>query len=449
MLCNKDADKNVYKELFSMVNDQLSEEKSHRYTANDLRKMNAKVTDGYRECNNCRRSGRVNNEGLCDFCASIKRFSNTALKDEVCFVITDKMIGTEGVILPNYNGDNCYLKSVEPEILRKYLKDNLVRHFYTKNVLTTGEFDAGHIWMGDYHWQKDGEIVSFADLADNATGIKRIGILRADVDNLGEAFAMGFRRKNIENENQYFTLSRSATLSRSLSMFFKYHLNTILAKKDKDLEYFELRQLEDNNIGRKVHIIYAGGDDLFLVGAWDDVLSAGVDIYKYFRKYTQGTLSLSAGFGMFTASTPLLRLADNVGELEKIAKNLSGKNAIALFDSEEIAYSWHEFVEDVLESKLRFLQANLKDREENATFIYTLVQHLKSSVAINIAKIAYILGRRNPADNASAEVKAQYRNFSDQIYAWSIDKNERAKLALAGQIYIYLNRSEGRENDGE
>ena len=67
---------------------------------------------------------------------------------------------------------------------------------------------------------------TFEEYADNAEGIGRIGIIRADVDNLGQAFVSGF--ENPENQNRYVTLSRTAALSRQLSLFFKLHINKIL-----------------------------------------------------------------------------------------------------------------------------------------------------------------------------------------------------------------------------
>ena len=77
------------------------------------------------------------------------------------------------------------------------------------------------LWVGDY---KKGN--TFEDLAYVSCGIKRLGILRADVDNLGQAFVKGFESK--KHGNQYVTISRTATFSRKLSIFFKRHINTLL-----------------------------------------------------------------------------------------------------------------------------------------------------------------------------------------------------------------------------
>ena len=113
---------------------------------------------------------------------------------------------------------------------------------------------------------------------------RKIGVLRADIDNLGEAFVSGF--KNEENQDRYVTLSRTATFSRKLSMFFKYHINHLLENGE-----FYLKEKEDKK--RNAVIVYSGGDDLFIVGSWDDIIGFAVDLYYALKKYTQGTLKIS------------------------------------------------------------------------------------------------------------------------------------------------------------
>ena len=61
--------------------------------------------------------------------------------------------------------------------------------------------------------------------------------MRADIDNLGATFISGI-------PESYNSISRTATLSRQLSLFFKYELNNLL----------------ENYL---ITSIYSGGDDLF------------------------------------------------------------------------------------------------------------------------------------------------------------------------------------------
>ena len=92
---------------------------------------------------------------------------------------------------------------------------------YSKNKLYTGKHIATKLWVGDYSTGS-----TFEEFAREAEGISRIGVLRADVDNLGQAIVSGFH--NAKNGDRYMTLSRTATLSRQLSLFFKYYIRFIL-----------------------------------------------------------------------------------------------------------------------------------------------------------------------------------------------------------------------------
>ena len=73
-------------------------------------------------------------------------------------------------------------------------------------------------------------MATFGELADQSEGVKRIAVLRADVDYLGRAFMKGFEREDKEDKYRYVTISRYATLSRQLSLFFKKHINEIFSE---------------------------------------------------------------------------------------------------------------------------------------------------------------------------------------------------------------------------
>ena len=139
---------------------------------------------------------------------------------------------------------------------------------YAKNAMYTGKHIATKLWVGDY---TTGD--TFEAFAEQAEGIKRIAVMRADVDNLGQAFVSGFSQGKS-------TLSRTATLSRQLSVFFKYYIRCILENGEYSI------QGEDSKRKRKVTIVYSGGDDVFLVGSWNDVIEAAIDLSEKFKRYT-------------------------------------------------------------------------------------------------------------------------------------------------------------------
>ena len=175
-----------------------------------------------------------------------------------------------------------------------------------------------NLYMGDYVSEKETAL-----LAEKSEGIRRVAVCRADVDNLGRAFIEGFVRKGAESaveRYRYQTLSRTAAFSRQMSMFFKYHINSILAREDKAVKPLELSGGGEG--GRNLLIVYSGGDDVFIVGGWDDVVGAACDIEAAFSKYTEGALSISAGIGIFGEKFPIYRAAALTGELEEASKSI-------------------------------------------------------------------------------------------------------------------------------
>ena len=46
-------------------------------------------------------------------------------------------------------------------------------------------------------------------------------------------------------------------------------------------------------------IVYSGGDDVFLAGAWNEVIAVFMDLRKSLERFTQGTLTISGGIGVY------------------------------------------------------------------------------------------------------------------------------------------------------
>ena len=95
---------------------------------------------------------------------------------------------------------------------------------------------AIRLYLADYSAKNENdEVMTFDDLAKSSCkidkGIKRLGVLRLDVDDLGIAFSSGFvsDKDKIEDNLRYVTLSRYADLSKDISMFFKVAINKICA----------------------------------------------------------------------------------------------------------------------------------------------------------------------------------------------------------------------------
>ena len=301
-----------YKDIFRDVSKNISLRKANRYTASQLLHLNNKTHEDYsRECVVCRRVDKLDDSNECTICSAIKRLSNSILKDNYFAVLNQS---DEGVPLP---GDMRLVSGNSYGELEVYNSDNVVRVYRKRQVNDELNNTIG-LWVGDYS-SSSNTLADMAEDAKNAGRIERIGVIRADVDNLGSTFASGFDKQGGGN------LMRTTALSRQLSLFFKNHINYILGHKNPN-----------------VTICYSGGDDLFIIGEWYDLLESSVDIRKAFEKYTEGTLSISGGIGIYDSNYPISRIAYETEAMESRSKHIPGKDALTLF--EDHTYHWSEYM---------------------------------------------------------------------------------------------------------
>ncbi|MBD3184703.1 type III-A CRISPR-associated protein Cas10/Csm1, partial [Candidatus Poribacteria bacterium] len=162
-------------------------------------------------------------------------------------------------------------------------------------------------------YKKDDSMATFSGLASAACGDNLIGVLRADVDNLGTLVT-----RSLGKSKNY--LMRLSVLSKSLNYFFKLHLNRICEGKDLESKPFRILSEEQK---RYVTVVYAGGDDLFIVGAWNHIAELAFDINKAFREYTchNPDITLSAGMTIHGPKFPIYQMARLSEYAENAAKN--------------------------------------------------------------------------------------------------------------------------------
>ncbi len=433
--CSANELKNIpdgsYREIFASVSKEISAKKISRYSAADILKLNVpKNYDHSRECNICHRSDMLDKDDKCRICAGLEKLSGFIVDSEdMFFTVLKTDNATNSVPLPF----GCCLTAYTSKQLVDAMKNNddYIRS-YSKNKGCTGYNLSTNLWVGDYAAHKE-----FTQLAKNAGGIERLAVIRADVDNLGQAFVNGFAEVN---GGKYETISRTATFSRKLSEFFKLHINDILSNGEFQL-YTDKTEKKRNAV-----IVYAGGDDLFVVGGWDDIICFGVDLYNSFKKYSQGTVTVSAGVGIYPDKFPISAMAEQSGKLEDVSKsyNNGAKNAVTLFD-ENGCYSWQELIDDVIGEKLRTLQSYISGNGVHAkAMLYKmleLIRNCEREERLNIARFAYLLARLKPDnDKATAEEKELYNNFSKKMYRWIQDEKECRQLVTAIYIYVYMNR---------
>lgn len=402
-----------YTNIFREIDFILDKNSKNRYQASEILKLNKAGKKDGRECAVCHSTGNmVDGQNKCELCEKLKNFSTNIQKQEF-FVINDDSNG-----LPV--SKNAYLSTVTEDEVKK---GEVQGRIYAKNRLDTGHMQETHIWVGDYSMTNDYN--SYAkrkwtkDENGNSIGIKRLGALMIDVDDLYAGFLSGFK---IQGEGKYTTMSRYATLSRRLQSFFKLYLNNFA--EDKELS-----------------IIYSEGDDVFAIGAWDDILDFVQDVYDYFKKWTDGKMTFSAGVALVESKTPINVIARETKALLDKAK-LSGKDRITLF-SEDNVFAFNEYIQDIVFDKLSVIREFFENEQDHGkAFAYKLLDLIRNRSEkdrISFARIAYYLARLEEA----SQNKDGFGKFKQLMIDWFNDNDEikRAKMAL--MLYIYEIREDG------
>ncbi len=170
-------------------------------------------------------------------------------------------------------------------------------------------------YVCDYYAKDQDGIKDFDKLSESSTGAKKIAVLRMDVDDLGKIFSMGIP----EGEGSF---SRFASVSRLLNHFFKNCVRLLAEGKLRHYLPDDLPRISSSTGPKEAVVVYSGGDDLFVVGAWNHVFELAFEISALFEKYVGNNpnITISAGYAIFDPKFPLYRMAEITGEREERAK---------------------------------------------------------------------------------------------------------------------------------
>lgn len=370
ILLDSECEERIFKEVDTINNDLLKRYNGELYlsfgistlTANDfLRKqIPSKIREAAENANKSKRQkfvsikyetlfepfGKGGKEVTCDICGKEDDLKKIKIgKEEInCCKQCDELIklGTNlsrhRLLLEVYNDkssakdetkisydilNTSYYFVKKSEDLSEYRGDEIILYSINspKDFLNFS-FNIGYGFKfigGNFAPMKNDEILTFDDLAENSKGINRLGVLRMDVDDLGQVFIQGFGGNA--------SISKISALSRNLDIFFNGYINVISRKYEN-----------------KVYIIYSGGDDVFIVGNWDVIPEIAKDIYENFRKFTCNKLTLSCGIFLAPPKYPIYKSAEFAKVEEDKAKeykrNGSEKNAISFINT---VVDWNDF----------------------------------------------------------------------------------------------------------
>jgi CRISPR-associated protein Csm1 len=258
----------------------------------------------------------------------------------------------------------------------------------------------------------DGTPWAFEDIAaqrklaedENSQGL--LGVLKADVDNLGQIFQEGLRRD--EPDVGLDTVSRIAALSRQVDWFFSGWLEWLLSTKYTDC-----------------YTVYSGGDDLLIVGPRSRTLDLAREIQEAFTRYTgHPEITISAGIAVVKPKLPLAHTVRQADSALNKAKE-EGRDRLCMFG--EVA-QW---------SALKHFDSIVKILQQNnppSAFLYRLLQ------------FARMWREFNPRNrDVQRDVRGlRFMPLLAETLARNVNRNRQAKLFNWGFSLLDFRMRDGR-----
>lgn len=288
--------------------------------------------------------------------------------------------------------------------------------------------------LRDHGEINEGDIKTFVVLAQASRetvdgrpmGREMLALLKADVDRLGQIFARG--------QGTRWSLARTAALSRMIDGYFSIRLPDLLQREFPE-----------------TYTVYAGGDDLMLVGPWRQMLALAKRLSADFHDFTHGNpdVTLSAGIALFDARTPISIAAHEAEERLSKAKT-AGRNRIGVIEEEPLAWNVYARALDQAER----LNGHLRAGTLPTSGLHHLLTLLDARERVNRgtarphdyawrARLGYHLARNLP-QRSTRPAHAQAMNDILELFGLNGTLEDAAGSGDAGRLAIthalYRNR---------
>lgn len=262
------------------------------------------------------------------------------------------------------------------------------------------------------------------DASGSLRGKSLLGAFKADVDNLGFLFSLGLGDR--------LSISRFACLSRMLNHFFADHL---------------VRRIERDY--RDIYVVFAGGDDLFVIGPWTTIIEFARFVQAEFARFVAGNpeVTLSAGIAVAKPQLPVQNVARAAEELLGESKarcradGIVAKNAVTLFG---VTCAWEDFG-PLLDKGERF-GGFILDRKITTGLAQRLLRYSRDAAAVNggpirsglyLSHMSYDL-RRNVDEKKFAEDEEGLR----ELLGIGFEPGLMARLGLPVSYALYRTRKD-------
>ena len=375
---------------------------------------------------------------ICEYCEKFKEIGENFTKKKYIKIDLSKDLIDAFEFVDNVQNDNKIYYAMDEDL------NYAIKRVANYVPLIENENDARYKLIEEKFDEKlkKGDVKSFYHIAveglreedDGFYGRKYLAILKADVDNLGQIFIYGFKKgkddnkvipiKKVKNEKIYdeATFSRIMSLSRMMDFYF----TSILKKKIKE-KY------------KNIYTVFAGGDDLFLIGHYKEIIELHKELISDFKDFTQNKdLHLSFAIKLTSPNVPITQMAEFAEEELKLAKDFNKNNSVIF----GIKVSNDEIL-DLYQLEKEFQKMDYLSE----SFLYKLFtfiemrERLKNgeNVIVNARwKALFNYYLKNSVKDKDKNKQEQKWNKALKIADWIEEWGEKLKIPL--NIYLYSKR---------
>ncbi len=283
-----------------------------------------------------------------------------------------------------------------------------------EKIFDQSDFEEGGV-KTFYHIAADAMEIEIINGKEEHKGKSFLGVLKADIDNLGNIFSKGLGEKT--------SIADIVYLSRMLDYFFTGWLMNEIKKNFKS-----------------VYTVFAGGDDLFLIGPYNQIIELSKRMSEHLKEYSAENedIHISAGIILKKPEVPVYQMAETSEEALSMAKSQKGKNSITIFD---ITLKWNEFIKlyDLVSEIDNFFEKGVTN-----AYIYNILKLIDMHEKLKKGKLNF-----NNRKNALWIAYLNYftiRNYKDKLREDLLDFfyksiiNYGEKLIIPISLSLYKRR---------
>ncbi|WP_295613673.1 type III-A CRISPR-associated protein Cas10/Csm1 [uncultured Methanobrevibacter sp.] len=389
-------------QVIKNLNTKLNSDKKHKFAGNldKVFKIEDKVNYD-KLCPVCGNKLEKSSDDTCFECQDHEELgqkaanANYIIKYTANFELDDSSFYVEflktGYIFKKSNSDVLDIIKTNPDVKFIIYRLNDTNFLTLCDEIKSDNVSFDFKFLGNNVPNIKGKPLYFQHLAQISKGANKLGILKMDVDNLGTIFSDGFNHLD-----KGASISKISSLSFYMDVFFSGVINTLVNKyrvytSPEGLDEYEEIKLDfdgeikpvykgysdslDNSTST-IYINYSGGDDLLVLGPYDDIIRFAQDFRCEFKKWTaqNPAINISAGITIVGAKFPIGKAADMAEEFLESSKNC-GRDKITVFnevlawDTKELEKGFDEIFEFANE-----LESYTENKNVSKGFVYSLLR---------------------------------------------------------------------------